>query len=207
MLTASAAGTYTLTATDSRGCLSPAATTTLREKGGDLTALVSPAGATDVLSPVTLNANGGLGLAYQWRKDGQDIARATAVSYVVNQSDNASYSVAVSRDGCSVASSPVAVIIRVPTALEPLTREAFELHLFPNPTSGLLRVEIHLARPEVLRLSLQDLTGRCLTQQQRTGPNADHVFELNLSALADGLYLLSAESESGWQSRKVLKSN
>lgn len=105
-----------------------------------------------------------------------------------------------------MASSPVAVVIQVPTALEPLASEAFDLRVFPNPTSGLLRIEIHLAHPGALRLSLQDLTGRSLSEEQRNSPQLLHEFELNLSALANGLYLLFAESDSGRQSRKVLKS-
>lgn len=207
-LSLSATGFYAVSATDARGCVSAPASVNVREKGGDLTALVLPVGPTEVIAPavVTLNANAGLSLNYQWRVDGRDIPGATGISYVVSQSGTGQYTVVVYRDGCFVVSPPVPISIRVATSLAPVPSGAgFELRLAPNPTTGRVRVEVALERPEAVRLFISDLSGRRIATEFREKGEVRHTFEVNLGEWADGLYLLRAETDSGQQSRKLLK--
>ncbi len=204
----SATGFYTVTATDARGCASTPASVNVREKGGDLTALILPVGPTEVIAPavVTLNANAGLSLNYQWRVDGRDIPGATGISYVVSQAGTSQYTVVVYQDGCFVVSPPLPVSIRVATALDPVSLSTgFELRLAPNPTTGRVRVDVTLERPEILRLFISDLSGRRIATELREKGEVRHTFEVNLGELADGLYLLRAETDSGQQSRKLVK--
>jgi hypothetical protein len=75
-------------------------------------ATITPAGNTTFCSGsnVTLNANTGTGLTYQWKKYGNPIAGATASSYVATGSG--SYRVVVTNaSGCSASASPVTVTV------------------------------------------------------------------------------------------------
>ncbi len=206
-LSASAAGTYTATAIDARGCRGMSPTLTVSEKGGDIPAQVSSVGPTEVFTPntITLNASAGLGYSYQWRKNGQDLAGATTASYVVNQPGTATYAVAVSREGCTVVSASVSVNIILPTGLEPVNSVAFTVEAFPNPTTGFLRVEITQETPHPLTLRLTDLTGRVVQENQTGRPEARHTVEWNVNGLVSGLYLLLVRAgEQRWV-QKVAK--
>ncbi|MBK8874086.1 MAG: T9SS type A sorting domain-containing protein [Bacteroidetes bacterium] len=78
------------------------------------TATITPAGSTTFCSGgnVTLNANTGTGLTYQWKKYGNPIAGATASSYVATGSG--SYRVVVTNaSGCSASASPVTVTVNL----------------------------------------------------------------------------------------------
>ncbi|MFM7910818.1 MAG: cohesin domain-containing protein, partial [Bacteroidota bacterium] len=77
------------------------------------TASISPAGPTTFCQggSVTLNANTGTGLSYQWSINGSPITGANSASYVASTSG--SYTVAVSSSpNCSATSSPVAVLVK-----------------------------------------------------------------------------------------------
>jgi len=77
------------------------------------TASISPAGPTTFCQggSVTLNANTGTGLSYQWSINGSLITGASSASYVASTSG--SYTVAVSSSpNCSANSSPVAVLVK-----------------------------------------------------------------------------------------------
>lgn len=205
-LVVNAAGRYTLSVVDARGCTATSAAVNVTEKGGDLTALIVPAGSTTVMLPatLTLNANTGLGYAYQWQKDGQAIAGATSASYVASQSG--SYVVVVSRDGCLLPSAAVVVRTEVATGLEP-AGAPFELKAFPNPTRGIFRMEVSLEKPGRLTVNLSDLSGRRLIPPRSETPSVRHVVEVDLSRFPAGLYKLEAEAGDRRVVRKVLKTD
>jgi hypothetical protein len=103
-LTASQAGTYSVTVTNAQGC-SQSATVTLTQKPRPV-ATISPAG------PLQLSAGGSFvlsvsavaGQTYQWSRNGQPIVGATASQYTALQTG--AYTVSVNRDGCQAISSP-----------------------------------------------------------------------------------------------------
>jgi hypothetical protein len=81
-------------------------------------ATISAGGPTTFCSPgsVTLNANTGTGLSYQWRSNGVDISAATNSSYVVSASEN--YDCVVSNVCGNVASNSIHVVAAIlPTAI------------------------------------------------------------------------------------------
>jgi hypothetical protein len=73
-------------------------------------ATITPAGSTTFCQggSVALNANTGAGFTYVWQKNGNTISGASSSSY--NATQSGSYTVIVS-NGCSAASSPVAVTV------------------------------------------------------------------------------------------------
>jgi alpha-tubulin suppressor-like RCC1 family protein len=74
-------------------------------------AVITAAGSTSVCSPntVTLNANTGSGLSYQWRLNGGNISGATAVTY--NAAASGNYNCIVSNSCGSTTSNSIAVTV------------------------------------------------------------------------------------------------
>jgi len=103
-----AAGTYTRNMSAANGCDS---TITLNLSVTTVTATASASGATTVCqgNSVTINANTGSGLTYQWKRNGTDINGATNAT--LSASTSGSYTVAVTESGCSAVSSAVTVTI------------------------------------------------------------------------------------------------
>ena len=77
------------------------------------TATITAAGPTTFCSPgsVTLNANTGTGLSWQWKLNGVNISGATASSYVANTSG--SYTCVVTNSCGSASSNAIAVTVNV----------------------------------------------------------------------------------------------
>ena len=103
-----AAGTYTRNMPAANGCDS---TITLNLSVTTVTATATASGATTVCqgNSVTINANTGSGLTYQWKRNGTDINGATNAT--LSASTSGSYTVAVTESGCSAVSSAVTVTI------------------------------------------------------------------------------------------------
>lgn len=103
-----AAGTYTRTVSAANGCDS---TITLNLRVTNVTATASASGNTTVCqgNTVTLNANTGTGLTYQWRRNSTNINGATNATLSANTSG--SYTVAVTESGCTAVSNAVLVTI------------------------------------------------------------------------------------------------
>ncbi|MDF7817444.1 T9SS type A sorting domain-containing protein [Runella sp. MFBS21] len=87
---------------------------------------------------VLLKANQGTELSYQWMKQGTEIGRATASSLEVGESG--SYSVRVTKFGCSRTSEPLEVtILQLLSVAAELEKE---IKLYPNPNRGMFVVEL-----------------------------------------------------------------
>ena len=102
------AGTYTRTVTAANGCDS---TITLNLSVTSVASTATASGSTTVCqgNTVTINANTGTGLTYQWKRNGVDINGATNATLIANSSG--SYTVAVTQSGCSATSNAVTVTI------------------------------------------------------------------------------------------------
>jgi len=103
-----AAGTYTRTVSAANGCDS---TITLNLSVTTVTATASATGNTTVCqgNAVTLNANTGTGLTYQWKRNGTDINGATNAT--LSATASGSYTVAVTGSGCTAVSNTISVTI------------------------------------------------------------------------------------------------
>jgi hypothetical protein len=101
---ANAAGSYTVVVTSACGSATSTATSV---SFSNATATVSPAGNINVCTaPVTLSANTGSGLSYQWNLNGNVIPGATNSTYLVTNAGN--YTVVVTQtSGCSATSNTV----------------------------------------------------------------------------------------------------
>ncbi len=108
---ASAAGVYKVIITNSNGCIDSSNAVTVIVNSLP-SASITPGGATTFCQggSVTLSANSGSGLNYQWRKDGIDISGATGISF--NASVSGNYKVVVTNtNGCIDSSSALTVVV------------------------------------------------------------------------------------------------
>ncbi len=112
--TASASGNYSVVVTVN-GCANISSSLTVTASAAP-SAIITAGGYTSFCqgATVTLNANTGTGLTYQWRKDGVNISGATGSSCTA--SATGSYTVIVTKSGCSATSAATAVTVTNPAA-------------------------------------------------------------------------------------------
>jgi hypothetical protein len=86
----------------------------------------------------------------------------------------------------------------IPNAAEGVNAAKKKLKVFPNPSSGQLRIETPAG---YTRLALFDATGRMVLQlPDTTYPS----IQLNLSAIGKGVYVLRAYTTEGIQSQRII---
>jgi hypothetical protein len=92
-------------------------------------------------------------------------------------------------------------------ATSTITEEAQNLpmRLFPNPGVGRIVVEVVLPRSENTRVILSDATGKVVQEYEwgkvGSGPQR---YEMNVSGLRPGNYIVTVKSESGQATRKLV---
>ena len=107
--TATGSGSYTVVVSNGTCSTTSAATTVAT--GSAPAATISAGGATAFCSggSVTLSANTGTGLTYQWRRNGTSISGATGSTHAATLSGT--YTVLVTSNGCSTVSSGITVTV------------------------------------------------------------------------------------------------
>lgn len=111
-ITASTAGTYTVTVTGSNGCTTASAPVVVTVNTSP-SSVITAGGATTFCSgsSVTLSANTGTGLTYLWYKNA--VSTGTTTQTLV-ASTAGSYTCSVTQSGCSSASNAISVSVTTP---------------------------------------------------------------------------------------------
>ena len=86
----------------------------------------------------------------------------------------------------------------IPNTTEDLKVSEKPLQVFPNPTSGQLRIEVPKG---YTKLALFDATGRMVLQLPNTSYSS---VQLDLSPLDNGVYILRAYTDEGIQSQRII---
>jgi endoglucanase len=107
----------------------------------------------------------------------------------------------VDKSGFSAKSLPVTVEVTPATGSNiPFYNNGHLLNIFPNPVSGLLIIE---ATAEVVKIELFSMTGN---RQNISGATGSNKFEMDLSHLQQGIYLVRVEYADGsFHQKKVIK--
>jgi hypothetical protein len=88
----------------------------------------------------------------------------------------------------------------LPQSIQPLSRPDFALHIFPNPSSGIIKIEFSPPGNETSRVSVFDLFGRPVFNTSFKDPQQ----EINLSFLPKGIYFIQVLSGEKSEIRKLI---
>jgi len=78
------------------------------------------------------------------------------------------------------------------------------VNIYPNPTSGILKVEVtNLSNENNVDLSLYDLNGSKLIDQKKLPAITD----LDISKYKDGMYILQIKYNGAYHNYKIVKKN
>ena len=123
---------------------------------------------------------------YQWIdcSNNQPINSATANSFTATT--NGSYAVVVSNGFCTDTSACVSVTTVGVDNLKSISN----IHVFPNPTSSILYIDVNSATSQNITLKLLDMSGRIANQKKvKVNSGLQHL-NMNMAELPKGMYTL-----------------
>jgi hypothetical protein len=133
---------------------------------------------------VTLQANTGAGLTYQWKKGSNNINGATQSSYKAKTA--ASYKVVVTNSNtCSKTSAAKKVVINCR-----LGTTDNQFMLSPNPASDITTLNFYSEVEDQITLSVIDFTGRLVFSKSYSIYNGDNTLAIDVNSLPAGIYIL-----------------
>ena len=171
-----AAGTHTCTVTDANGC-EMTSTFTLTEPTAIVGIITDNGNGT-----ATASATGGAGgYTYLWDPAANSQTTATATGLVNN---GVYYVVITDANGCT----DVVTVQTIVVGLNDISNVA-TLHLFPNPTSGNVFVELDLLQQADVQIRITNVTGQVLMTKTLGETQTDKV-ELETASLPTGVYMV-----------------
>ena len=184
------------------GCPRPDGEVTIYHQAGPAASFTStPQAATATNMTVdfdaTVSANA---TSYDWNfGDGSTGSGAiTSHSYAAN----GSYSVTLIVGGVCGADTLVipVVVAGINVAETPLDRS---LSVYPNPSSGLFRVDFELGTAQRVEIKVLSATGQVVRLRTLESANGVQRQSIDMSSCASGLYLLQITSEEGVVTRRI----
>ncbi|MCZ6521550.1 MAG: T9SS type A sorting domain-containing protein, partial [Bacteroidetes bacterium] len=93
--------------------------------------------------------------------------------------------------------------------IEEVLSDEEELKIFPNPTnSGLINIHANFLKPvDKIRITITGIIGNRVFEKEipNTGKNLD--YQLDMSRIPNGIYILNLELKDGNITRKIIKAN
>lgn len=189
--TATASGTYTLAVTNN--CGNSATSNSIQVKVNPLpNTVVTPSGTVNICNgdSVKLQVTIAASQTYQWRRNGNNIAGATASSYTAKAQGNYTVVVTKTTTGCTKTSAATRVMVTQCVA-GAATPEDARIKIFPNPSSG----DFHISLPANINskysLSIFDNNGNSVEANKSI--SKDFSFGNNLKP---GVYLVQIKTDN-----------
>lgn len=196
-INANTAANYSVIVKDSKGCqgTSPAYAVTLKPIPD---VRITRNGTTDIVSggSVILSVAQVSNQTYQWFKNSTAISNAKTNSLTVIEAGK--YSVTVNASGC-IANSEI-VTINLILANESIA-EPVMVHVFPNPTDNLIKLNILEPLKKAAQISLINANGVLVKKWETRQPDNT----LSLSDLPAGQYLLNIDINKQSITKKIIK--
>ena len=200
-ITTGVSASYKVIVTDTNGCTSKTSATNVKTKVN-----LVPIASITAVSSTTIPANGNVKLkatpassaTWQWFNNGVAISGATANFYIATTSGT--YTVAVSKYGCTGMSAGMTVIQTGMKAEEGVTAADFNadatsytLYAYPNPVQGQLNISLTGIDEIDGELHVVDYYGRLI--QSFTMKTA--TLSIDMSSYVPGLYLIRFKDKFG----------
>lgn len=134
--------------------------------------------------------------SYQWYFEGSPIDGATNVSYEAQE--NGDYTVEVINENGCVGMSNIYTVITVGVT----ELNAFEVRVFPNPTSGQVRIEFSHVGDSYRELVVFDMAGKVVFE--KTLPR-DQSAVIDLSSLARGTYTMRVATGTEVLEKRIVR--
>ena len=138
--------------------------------------------------PVTISSNLGEGLHTL------TTGTMTIEIYISHYVDTVTYSSDVNVNYCNV---PIRYISAVDRSLA----------VYPNPTSALLNVKFEVQQTENVEISIVDMLGQSVFQQQLNNFNGEYQSQMDLSQQSSGVYLMQLRVGNETLHRKIVLRN
>lgn len=185
--------TYTVIATSVDGCVGTAAVNVGIYQLPTVLASSDNPGVACHNEPVNLTASGAI--SYTWVSNTSGVMLFGSSVNVIPGSTSVYTVTGTNANGCS----NITTITQNVQDCTGLTENSIkEMKVFPNPTSGMLSVEL---TNTFKTLRITDITGRVVMETA----GAEDVLNVNLSDLAHGVYYLSVNTGDSVQTIKLLK--
>lgn len=203
---ATTAGNYSVSVTDSKGCTGISSNIVVTQKPSPLATIMASSLAFITGGSVTLNANIGTNLTYQWIRNSQPITNAVQAVYTAQQIGE--YKVVVGQNDCFTTSNPVTISLITATN-SPLPTEGIKI--YPNPSNGVFVVELNEAtfqkQGAAAAIEVVDATGKSIWQRTIPSFSGKHSENIDISTSAAGTYFLRVVEAEKVSTQKVVKGN
>lgn len=197
-LNALAPGNYSVTVTDANGCITPQVGVNVKAAtaGTVYTPTSTPDNGTNN-GTVSADATGGTHpYTFSWDNGmtGQDLEGLAAGIYTVTVTDYY---------GCPMGSQTVTVDSNVGLDDQLADAGIATLETYPNPTTGIVRLEIVLNQMEDLAIHVYDVNGRTIYQEDMY--TTTYSSDLDLTDLPSGVYTLQLSTAQGSATTRLIR--
>lgn len=191
-------GTYDVVVSDTNGCEATASASLTNPMAIDVTGSSNEESATGANDgDIQITATGGTGsLSYEWTgpngytSNDEDITGLGGGSYEVTVTD---------ANGCSMTMS-----FDVTTGVTEL-ENGVEVNVFPNPTNGIVTLNLNGLNGQSVSYSVVDAQGRIVLQEGINAGSTQFSKNIDLSVAADGFYFMQITVGNYSSTVKVLK--
>jgi len=137
----------------------------------------------------------------QWYLNGTLIPGATDDTLIASSSGGFYTVQALTPIGCSIESNRIGI---VHVGSDQISSSPNNLTLYPNPTSGVLHIEIKSQIAETGQLKITDGVGRELKQELIKINAGNNSFDVETNVLQNGIYFLSIKGKENNFSKRIV---
>ncbi|HSY76236.1 MAG TPA: HYR domain-containing protein, partial [Bacteroidia bacterium] len=209
LFSALANGSYTVVVKDSNGCVSSPSVKVITSITGitiGSTPMVNATTCTAANGRITVIASGGAGV-YNYSKNG---GVAWQSSNIFNLLTAGTYYIKVKDPlGCASAIDAVAVASNTGSCSTRLaensnTSGSGDFTVYPNPASSEVTIGFSSDKETRYSVTVADMTGRIIINENHTSVVGDNQFQMNISSLSKGIYMVILQNSDGTLQKKIM---